>query len=56
MSQNVISVYSDEKYSFNNKKYLIYEDVEKGMFFEVNYAKFVVNNESRRMFISNFIL
>jgi ribonuclease P/MRP protein subunit RPP1 len=53
---DMICVDLDEKYSFNSKKHLICAAVEKGMFFEVNYAKFVVNNESRGVFISNFML
>ena len=38
------------------KKKLFQTSADKGMFFEVEYGKFITDNESRSPYISNFIL
>ena len=38
------------------KKKLFQTAADKGMFFEIEYGKFITDNESRSNFISNFIL
>ena len=38
------------------KKKLLQTAADKGMFFEIEYGKFIIDNESRSNFISNFIL
>ena len=39
-----------------SKKKLFQTAADKGMFFEIEYGKFITDNESRSNFISNFIL
>ena len=53
---DIICIDLNEKFSFMSKKKLFQGALEKGIFFEIDYGKFVVNNESRCNFISNFIL
>lgn len=53
---DIIVLNFDVKYSFMSKKHLITSSLEKGVFYEVEYGKFVTNNESRGVFISNFLL
>ena len=54
---DIIVIDLNEKFSFMSKKKLLLSSIEKySVFFEINYGKFVVDNESRGLFISNFIL
>ena len=53
---DIITIDLYEKFSFMSKKKLIQTSVDKGIFFEVEYGKFITDNESRSNFISNFIL
>ena len=45
-----------EKFNFMSKKKLFQTNIEKGVFFEIEYGKFITDNESRNTYISNFIL
>ena len=53
---DIINLDLYEKFSFMQKKKLFQTAADKGMFFEVEYGKFITDNESRSNFISNFIL
>ena len=53
---DIINIDLYEKFSFMSKKKLFQTAADKGMFFEVEYGKFITDNESRNGFISNFIL
>jgi len=53
---DIINIDLYEKFSFMTKKKLFQTAADKGMFFEVEYGKFITNNETRSNFISNFIL
>jgi len=53
---DIITIDLYEKFSFMSKKKLFQTAADKGMFFEVEYGKFITDNESRSNFISNFIL
>ena len=53
---DIINLDLYEKFSFIQKKKLFQTAADKGMFFEVEYGKFITDNESRSNFISNFIL
>ena len=53
---DIINIDLYAKFSFMPKKKLFQTAAEKGMFFEVEYGKFIADNESRSNFISNFIL
>ena len=53
---DIINIDLYEKFSFMSKKKLFQTSVNKGMFFEVEYGKFITDNESRSNYISNFIL
>jgi ribonuclease P/MRP protein subunit RPP1 len=53
---DIITIDLYDKFSFMSKKKLLQTAADKGMFFEVEYGKFIVDNESRSNFISNFIL
>lgn len=53
---DIINIDLYEKFSFMSKKKLFQTAADKGMFFEVEYGKFITDNESRSNFISNFIL
>ena len=54
---DIIVLDLNEKFSFISKKKLLLSSIEKNsFFFEINYGKFVIDNESRGGFISNFIL
>jgi RNase P/RNase MRP subunit p30 len=53
---DIITIDLYEKFSFMSKKKLFQTSADKGMFFEVEYGKFITDNESRSNYISNFIL
>ena len=53
---DIITLDLYEKFSFMTKKKLFQTSADKGMFFEVEYGKFITDNESRSNYISNFIL
>ena len=53
---DIINIDLYEKFSFMSKKKLFQTAADKGMFFEIEYGKFIIDNESRSNFISNFIL
>ena len=53
---DIITIDLYEKFSFMPKKKLLQTAADKGMFFEIEYGKFIIDNESRSNFISNFIL
>ena len=53
---DIITIDLYEKFSFMSKKKLFQTAADKGMFFEIEYGKFITDNESRSNFISNFIL
>ena len=53
---DIITIDLYDKFSFMSKKKLFQTSVNKGMFFEVEYGKFITDNESRSNYISNFIL
>ena len=53
---DIINIDLYEKFSFMSKKKLFQTAADKGMFFEIEYGKFITDNESRSNFISNFIL
>ena len=53
---DIIQIDLYEKFNFMAKKKLFKTAADKGMFFEVEYGKFITDNESRSNFISNFIL
>ena len=53
---DIINIDLYAKFSFMPKKKLFQMAAEKGMYFEVEYGKFITDNESRNTFISNFIL
>jgi RNase P/RNase MRP subunit p30 len=53
---DIIAIDLYEKFSFMSKKKLFQTAADKGMFFEIEYGKFITDNESRSNFISNFIL
>lgn len=53
---DIITIDLYDKFSFMSKKKLFQTAADKGMFFEVEYGKFIIDNESRSNFISNFIL
>lgn len=53
---DIITIDLYENFIFMQKKKLFQTAADKGMFFEVEYGKFVTDNESRSNFVSNFIL
>ena len=53
---DIINIDLYEKFTFMPKKKLFQSAIDKGIFFEVEYGKFITDNESRSNFISNFIL
>ena len=53
---DIINIDLYEKLNFMPKKKLFQTATDKGIFFEVEYGKFITDNESRSNFISNFIL
>ena len=53
---DIINIDLYEKFNFMSKKKLFQTATDKGIFFEVEYGKFITDNESRSNFISNFIL
>ena len=53
---DIINIDLYDKFSFMSKKKLFQTAADKGMFFEIEYGKFITDNESRNTFISNFIL
>ena len=53
---DIITIDLYEKFSFMSKKKLFQTCANKGMFFEIEYGKFITDNESRSSYISNFIL
>lgn len=53
---DIINIDLYEKFSFMSKKKLFQTAADKGMFFEIEYGKFITDNESRNTFISNFLL
>ena len=53
---DIINIDLYEKFNFMSKKKLFQTCAEKGVFFEVEYGKFITDNESRSTYISNFIL
>ena len=53
---DIITIDLYEKFSYMSKKKLFQTSADKGMFFEIEYGKFITDNESRSNFISNFIL
>ena len=53
---DIITIDLYDKFSFMPKKKLFQTNAEKGMFFEVEYGKFITDNETRSNYISNFIL
>ena len=53
---DIITIDLYDKFSFMSKKKLFQTCADKGMFFEIEYGKFITDNESRSNYISNFIL
>ena len=53
---DIINIDLYEKFSFMSKKKLFQTAADKGIFFEIEYGRFITDNESRSNFISNFIL
>jgi len=53
---DIITLDLDEKFSFIQNKKLMLLSLKKNYFFEIFYGKFIINNESRATFISNFLL
>ena len=53
---DIIVINLEEKLSYMSKKHLLQSSIDKGVFFEIEYGKFVTNNESRGTFISSFLL
>ena len=53
---DIITIDLYEKFSFMSKKKLFQTAADKGIFFEIEYGRFITDNESRSNFISNFIL
>lgn len=53
---DIVVINLDEKLNLVSKKHLLLSSAGNNIFFEVEYAAFVSNNESRSNFISNFLL